>query len=371
MKDIAIISLAIVLGSHAIAHAQTLNAVELTPQQANTIKLSTQQAELRETQLVQAFSGTLDTDRRKRFRVAPFVEGMVIELRAVEYQRVKKGDVLARLRSASLGQVQADYVDALARYRLANAERNRLQGLWKDGVIAESRWLQADAEFKSAAAALDQRRRQLMLAGLSNEQIERLESHPDQLAEFELTSPAEGVVLHSEVDTGQTLAAGESAFHVADLSTMWVDVRIPVASLAGIVPGTAATVTVSGRASQPYRGKLQALGAGVDQGTQTITGRVVVDNHDGALRPGLYAKVELQASSARQLMVPTSAVFRSGNQAYVFKATGERRYTPTPVMLSTEVQGWIGIQDGLTAGDEVVSSGVAELKSHWQYQGGE
>lgn len=371
MKHLAMTSLVMLLSLASIAHAQTLNAVELTAQQASTIKLATQRAELRDAQPALAFSGTLDTDRRKRFRVAPFVEGMVIELRAVEYQRVKKGEVLARLRSASLGQVQADYVDALARYRLANAERDRLQGLWKDGVIAESRWLQADAEFKSAAAALDQRQRQLMLAGLSNGQIERLESHPGQLAEFELTSPVEGVVLHSDVDTGQTLAAGESAFHVADLSTMWVDVRIPVASLAGIVPGTAATVTVSGRTTQPYRGHLQALGAEVDQNTQTVTGRVVVDNHDGALRPGLYAQVELQAALVRQLMVPASAVFRSGNQAYVFKTTGERRYTPTPVTLSTEVQGWIGIQDGLTAGDTVVSSGVAELKSHWQYQGGE
>lgn len=371
MKIVAMTSFVMLLGTVASAQGQALNAVELTAQQASTIRLDVQRAELREVQAALVFNGTLDTDRRKRFRVAPFVEGMVTELRAVEYQRVKKGEVLARLRSASLGQVQADFVDALARYRLAKAERERLQGLWKDGVIAESRWLQADAEFKSAVAALDQRRRQLILAGLSNEQIDKLESHPDQLAEFELTSPVEGVVLHSDVDTGQTLAAGESAFHVADLSTMWVDVRIPVANLEGIEPGAAATVTVSGRTAQPYRGRLQALGAEVDQETQTVTGRVVVDNHDRALRPGLYAQVELQATSVRQLMVPATALFRSGNQAYVFTTSGERRYTPTPVTPTTEVRGWIGIQSGLSAGDAVVSSGVAELKSHWQYQGGE
>ena len=371
MTHLRMVSLILLLGTHHVAYAQAPNTVELTVQQASTIKLTTQRAELRDAQPALTFSGTLDTDRRKRFRVAPFVEGMVIELRAVEYQRVKKGEVLARLRSASLGQAQTDFVDTLARYRLANAERNRLQGLWKDGVIAESRWLQADAGFKSAAAGLEQRRRQLALAGLTSTQIDLLETQPGRLAEFELTSPVDGVVLNSDVDTGQTLAAGEAAFQVADLSTMWVEVRIPVASLGGIAPGAVANVTVSNRAAQPYRGHLQTLGAEVDKETQTITGRVVVDNHDGELRPGLYAQVELTAAAVRQLMVPASAVFRAGNQTYVFKPSGEHRYAATLVTLSTEVQGWIGIQSGLAAGEEVVSGGVAELKSHWQYKGGE
>ena len=371
MTHLRMVSLILLLGAPHVAHAQASNTVELTEQQASTIKLATQRAELRDAQPALTFSGTLDADRRKRFRVAPFVEGMVIELRAVEYQQVKKGEVLARLRSSSLGQAQTDFVDNLARYRLAKAERDRLQGLWKEGVIAESRWLQADAEFKSAAAGLDQRRRQLSLVGFSSAQIDLLETQPGRLAEFELTSPVTGIVLHSDVDTGQTLAAGETAFQVADLSTIWVEVRIPVASLAGIMPGVVANVTVNNRTAQPYRGQLQALGAEVDKETQTLTGRVVVNNHDGALRPGLYAQVELTATATRQLMVPASAVFRAGNQAYVFKPNGKHRYAATVVTLGTEAQGWIGIQSGIAANDEVVSSGVAELKSHWQYQGGE
>ena len=70
-------------------------------------------------------------------------------------------------------------------------------------------------------------------------------------------------------------------------------------------------------------------------------------------------------------MVPASAVFRVGEQAYLFKVLGSRRYAPTPIEIGLESEGWIAVPSGIEANSEIVSGGVAELKSHWQYQGGE
>lgn len=113
--------------------------VELTEQQFANVKLATTAVTAREGQARLSMSGTLTADRRKSHAVAPVVEGIVVELKSVEYERVRKGQVLARLRSNTLGQAQAEYLEALARFDLAQAERNRIEGLWKDGVVAESR----------------------------------------------------------------------------------------------------------------------------------------------------------------------------------------------------------------------------------------
>jgi cobalt-zinc-cadmium efflux system membrane fusion protein len=70
-------------------------------------------------------------------------------------------------------------------------------------------------------------------------------------------------------------------------------------------------------------------------------------------------------------MAPASAVFRVGDQAYLFKVLGNGRFEPVAVEIGIEADGWVPVRSGLAAGVEIVSGGVAELKSHWQYQGGE
>jgi len=352
----------------ALAQAAEL---ELTQEQLSSARLTTVTVATRELKPRLNLTASLTADRRKSHRVTPVVEGMVTDLQAVDNEAVQKGQVLARLRSNSLGQAQAGYLEALARFELARAERSRIEGLWKDGIVAESRWLTVDSEYKSARATVDARRRLLSLAGLSDQQIQALAKKPDRLAEFELISPIDGMVTGVEIESGQLVTAGQTAFHVDDLSSLWAEVRIPVANLSEIKPGAEAVIQVQASPGREYRGRLQSLAGEVDRQSQTLGGRIVVDNPDGQLRPGMYATVALTGVAYRGLMVPTSAVFRVGEQAYLFKVLGPRRYAPTLIEIGAESDGWIAVRRGIEANAEIVSGGVAELKSHLQYQGGE
>ena len=105
--------------------------------------------------------------------------------------------------------------------------------------------------------------------------------------------------------------------------------------------------------------------------SQTLTGRIVLANPEGLLRPGMYAEVSLSGVARQGLMVPAAAVFRVGDQNYVFKVLEDGRFEPVAVETGVEASGWVPIISGIAANAIVVSSGVAELKSHWQYQGGE
>ena len=345
--------------------------LELTQEQLASARLTTAAVATRELKPRLNLTATLTVDRRKSHRVTPVVDGMVTELLAVENETVRKGQMLARLRSNSLGQAQADYLEALSRFELARAERTRIEGLWKDGIVAESRWLTVDSEFKSARATLDARRRLLSLAGLSDRQIQALAKKPDRLAEFELTSPIDGMITGVKIESGQLLAAGQVAFHVDDLSSLWAEVRIPVASLPQIKLGAEVTIQVEASPGRGYRGRLQSLAGEVDRQSQTLDGRIVVDNLDGVLRPGMYAAVTLTGVATQGLMVPASAVFRVGEQAYLFKVLAPGRYAPVEIEIGAESDGWIAVHRGIAVDAEIVSGGVAELKSHWQYQGGE
>lgn len=351
----------------SMAQAEVL---ELSKEQLANVNLAIYAVTVRESHMRLHLSGSLSADQRKSYRVAPVVDGMVTALQVVAHDNVRKGQMLARLRSNNLGQAQADYLEALARYELALAERKRIESLWKDGVVAESRWLKVDSEYKAAHATFEARRRLLSLAGLSDEQVKQLAKAPDRLAEFDLTSPIDGLVTGVEIEPGQFLSAGEVAFHVDDLSLLWAEVRIPVASLPQIALEAEALVQVQARPGQPYQGRLESLGGEVDQKSQTLAGRIVLGNPDGLLRPGMYAEVVLSGASKTGLMVPASARFMVGDQTYLFKALGDGRFEPVAVETGMESDGWVFILTGVAVGTKIVSSGVAELKSHWQYQGG-
>lgn len=344
--------------------------LQLTPAQLANANLSTATVSNRESATQLQLTAVLTADRRRTHRVAPVVDGVVTTLQVVAHEEVSKGQVLAQLRSHSLGQAQADYLEALARFELAEAERTRIEGLWNDGVVAESRWLKVDSEFKSARATLEARRRLLSLTGLSNEQIQRLAKQPSRLAVFDLISPIDGLITGVEIESGQLLSAGQVAFHVDDLSTLWAMVKIPVARLPQVKPGVAAEIRVPANPGYLYRGKLESLGGEVDMQSQTLAGRIVLANPDGLLRPGMYAEVNLSGVASQGLMVPAAAVFRVGDQNYVFKVLGNGRFEPVAVTAGVQAGDWVPIISGITVNVTVVTSGVAELKSHWQYSYG-
>lgn len=345
--------------------------LQLTSAQLANVNLTTTTATNRESITQLKLNAIITADQRKTHRVAPVVDGLVTTLQVVAHEQVRKGQILAQLISHSLGQAQAEYLEALARFELAETERARIEGLWKDGVVAESRWLKVDSEYKSARATLEARRRLLSITGLSDKQIQRLVKQPNRLAVFDLISPIDGLVTAVEIESGQLLSAGQAAFHIDDLSTLWAMVKIPVARLPQVKTGVTAEIRVQASPGQSYLGILESLGGEVDMQSQTLTGRIVLANPDGILRPGMYAEVSLSGVAIQELMVPAGAVFRVGDQNFVFKVLGDGLFQPVVVETGVEAGGWIPIVSGITANVTVVSSGVAELKSHWQYQGGE
>ncbi|NOY62533.1 MAG: efflux RND transporter periplasmic adaptor subunit [Gammaproteobacteria bacterium] len=372
MKRLFVKSLFAALSALSLATLSlTANALQLTPQQMANVTLSTATVATREAAATITVNGTLRADQRRLFRVSPVVDGLVTELNVVVQTTVRKGQVLARLHSTTLGQAQTDYLEALARYDVARADYRRIKGLSDDGVVAKSRLIAAESQYKMADAVLDQRHRELSLAGMNRAQIKRLAKHPDDIAGYALLSPADGMLLEVAVESGQMLAAGELAFRLADLSVVWADVQIPVARIGDVALGSHAAIRVAAYPQQRFGGRLEALSGEVEVSSQTLAGRVVIDNQQGLLRPGMYVQAELQGAAHAGLMVPASALFRRGNDNYVFIVSGPRSFSPTKVSTGQPTGGWIELKSGVSAGAVVVSGGVAELKSHWQYQGGE
>ena len=90
--------------------------------------------------------------------------------------------------------------------------------------------------------------------------------------------------------------------------------------------------------------------------TRTLKLRLSLDNRDGALRPGMYGRVQVTGAAGSTLVVPGEAVINTGQYVYVFLARAGGHFEPRMVWVGLQSGDWVPILKGLTEGDTVVSS---------------
>ena len=167
-------------------------------------------------------------------------------------------------------------------------------------------------------------------------------------------------------------------FELADLSQVWVEARLPVATLAELTLDDPVRV-VAKNLGLDVTARLSYVDPRIDAGTQTALARAVVSTADAgaALRPGLF--VELHGATAareRAITVPARAVTSADGGRFVFvrvegRGHGAAAWEAREVELGQEGDELVEIRSGLRAGETVATSQLLLLKSVWLGQGGE
>jgi Cu(I)/Ag(I) efflux system membrane fusion protein len=171
-------------------------------------------------------------------------------------------------------------------------------------------------------------------------------------------APATGHVIEKGVIKGQRVKAGDELYRIADHSRLWVIADVAESDLPALKLGTHATVTVRAYATQPVEGEVTFIYPHLRTETRTARVRIEVPNPEGRLKVDMYADVMFQVGLDEQptIAVPASAVIDSGANQVVLVVKGEGRFEPRPVKLGRRGEGYVEILEGVTKGEEVVTS---------------
>jgi membrane fusion protein, copper/silver efflux system len=171
-------------------------------------------------------------------------------------------------------------------------------------------------------------------------------------------APATGDVIEKKVINGQRVKAGDELYRIADHSHVWVIADVAESDLSAIKIGTRATVMVRAYMTQPIEGEVTLIYPELRAETRTARVRIELPNPDGRLKVDMYADVvfHIGAGEAPVIAVPVSAVIDSGTRQVVLVAKGEGRFEPRPVKLGARGDGYVEVLDGVTKGEEVVTS---------------
>lgn len=200
-------------------------------------------------------------------------------------------------------------------------------------------------------------RRRLLLLGISEQQVQRLEREGKANPRVTLYAPDSGVVWELGVRDGQAVTPGMTLFRLASLASVWVNAEVPEAQMALVKPGVAVSARTTAMPDRIFSGHVAAILPEVNATTRTVKARIVLANPDRLLRPGMFARIDFTGGMMRALMVPTEAVIHTGTRSVVILAEEGDKFRPVDVEAGRESEGITEIRKGLNDGQKVVVSG--------------
>lgn len=236
-------------------------------------------------------------------------------------------------------------------------------------------WAGAQGEFlalrNSGDPALIQAARQrLQLLGMPADLIRRVEQSGHPQTVVTITTPIAGLIQTLEVRNGMTVTAGASLARINGLDTVWLEAAIPEAQAARIDIGDRLKAAFPAYPGASFSGKVLAVLPETNADSRTLRVRVELPNRDGRLKPGMLAQIHLLAGNpASGLLLPSEAVIRTGTRNVVLVASGDGHYQPVEVRLGPESDGKTVVLEGLSEGQQVVTSGQFLIDSEASLKG--
>ncbi len=300
------------------------------------------------------------------FVVAAPQAGRVMGLTVAAGDSVSKGQVLAEIHSPDFLSLQRDFLGAASERRLASAQVERDRELLAEGLISARRQAETEARAQAARARYNETRQMLRMGGLTDEQLRGLASNQRLLPTLAVLAPRAGVILEGMALTGGQVETMAPIYRAADLSTLWLEIQVPQARIAALVPGM--RVIVDGAGEKPVA-TVVLVGQAVDADTQTVLVRATVDQAGRSLKPGQFVSARLLAdccddSGGAVFSVPSRAVARNSTGSYLF-VRSTVGFEAREVRVVSAESGRSYVRGNLTAADEVAVSGVSALKALW------
>lgn len=243
--------------------ANVTGRVQFSPERIRLGGLRTQEVGYRSLVKKIVTVGSLQYDESRLSRIVSRVAGYVEKLYIDKtFERVSIGQPMVELYSPELSTAAREL------------------------VIASKSKLQLDLQQIS--------RTKLRLMGVAPAEIDQILRTGEATHRLLIRSPQGGFVLEKSVVKGSYVQMGQTLFDVADVSQVWIQADVYEKDVAFLRQGQRVTATVEALPGQVFPGKVQLVHPMMDAATRTNAVRFSIDNEGNALRPGMYATVQIE-----------------------------------------------------------------------------
>lgn len=288
----------------------------------------------------QSYSGTIEevSGTSLSFSVGGTVKRVMVE----EGQHVSRGQLLAVVDDETTRNA---HVAAMSMRQQAEDAYKRMKQLHDNGSLPEIQWVEVVSKLKQA---------------VSSEQIAK-----KSLSDTKLYAPFAGVIGQKNIDLGQNSIPGMQAFKLVNINQVKVKISIPESEISKVRIGQTATINVSALGGHTFVGRICEKGVSADPLSRSYDVKILINNRDGSLMPGMICDASLQKSvDSKAFVLPASVIqLDDNNQTFVWVNVGGKAEKRT-VYTGDETNQGVVINGGLSEGDEVLVEGQQKVSEN-------
>jgi membrane fusion protein, copper/silver efflux system len=203
----------------------------------------------------------------------------------------------------------------------------------------------------------------LRLAGMPEEDIQRLRSSRTVQTRFTIKAPIDGVITAFDLRSGMNISKDKVVAQIQGMDPVWISAAVPE-SIAGLLSDRQRlAISVPAYPGHSFNIEKWNILPSVDQTTRTLQVRLQVTNRDELLKPGMNAYLHLNTQSEEMLLIPSQAVIDTGDEQRVIAVDSEGRFVPKAIRVLAESQRQSGVASGLREGESVVVNGLFLIDS--------
>ena len=316
----------------------------ISPELKKGLKIST--AEMLPIEENITLTGEVESNSDKTVPFVSLVDGVVTQTYFSLGDYVKKGQVLATVKSVSLNELQDDTQTLQAQLGVAKRKLASVEAMYKDDIASQKDLEEAKSEVQILQSNISKTSKNMQLySGGKND--------------FQIKSPADGYVIDKNISNGMPVTAGgDQLFTISNLDKVWVMANVYATNMRHVYVNQPAIIKTLAYPDESFSGKIDAVSQVFNENERVLKAKIIMDNNNMKLRPGMSADIILPINSQNisAIAIPTNALIFDNNQSYVivYKKDCELEIRHVTEIVSNNTLTYV--KGALEAGEKVIAS---------------
>lgn len=294
-------------------------------------------------------SGEVSFSDNKVLKIFPFSSGKVLEVKVSLGDKVKKGQLLAIVKSAEVSGNYSDLSTASNDVTIAKKQLDNTASLFKNGISSERELIEAKENYQKTLTNARKLQQQIDINGGGN-------THSN--GTYVITAPMAGYIVEKKITEGGFIRNDntDNMFTIGDISEVWVWANVYENDISRVKEGYIANVSTLAYPGKIFKGVVDKVSQILDPETKVMKIRVKLKNENLDLKPQMFANIMIQNSKgATAVSIPFAAIISENGKNYVIVYHDKCNLQIQEVAILTTVGERTYLRSGLKGGEKIVS----------------
>jgi len=293
-------------------------------------------------------SGQITFVQDKVVEVFPLFGGNVVEVHAELGDYVKKGTLLATLRSSEIADFQQQEIEAKTNLEVAQKNFDVAKDMESSGLSSEREVLVAQKELDNAKAQLKKIKEIISIYNISDNSL------------YSLKSPVSGFVVQKNINREMQIRSDNNTevFTISGLDEVWVVANVYESDINKVKLGNPVQIKVSAYPDEVWNTKIEKIYNVLDPESKTMTIRMKLANLDYKLKPGMFAQIQTvnnQLEAKQEICISKNTIIFDNNSQYVVALNPDNEFNVKEITVKTISGNYAAISVGLSKNEQVVN----------------